>query len=112
MTMIDDIEQIRGRVSLGMAHLDEKYPGHEHRVNLDTLDVGSAWACPLAQATRQSYEVAIWNEHGMDLSTGERDWSAARGFIWPRHCAYELGAINAAWRRAYRVRLARTAQKE
>lgn len=47
--------EINDRVQAGMAFLDEHFPDHVDRVNLDNLDINSGAWCPLAQAAGTFY---------------------------------------------------------
>jgi hypothetical protein len=82
-------------IPAGMAWLDERYPDHVQRVDLDALDLKSTKCCVLAQASGRAYPDAV-ELHKL--------WGAASdlGFIvydLPDHVATEL------WRDAYRARM-------
>lgn len=57
---------IRERVARGMAFLDQYYPGHVERVNLERLNIHSGTACPLGQAygleraLKEGYSTPFW----------------------------------------------------
>lgn len=47
------------RVQAGMAFLDQHYPGHEERVDLDDFEISNGHTCALAQAADNHYSEAV-----------------------------------------------------
>lgn len=97
--MTDDVVSL---VRKGMAYLDERYPGHDARVNLDTLNVGDSIRCPLAQAHGAYYAKAREAQHLSEQASIKLGFSVAHYGIG--QVLQDLQALTDEWRHQYTQR--------
>lgn len=89
-------------ISAGLAFMDQQYPGWRSRVNPDTLDIGDACNCVLAQATGRDYnevvhEIGLRPMAAAELGIYVIDNSPGRGYSPETRAAYRQ--LTGAWRR-------------
>ena len=86
-------------IPAGMAWLDEHYPDHVQRVDLDQLDLRYGYRCPLGQASGMHYADAVT---GHDL---DRSWRAYQlGFILHQPEGVTFAEGTRLWIEAYQAR--------
>ena len=94
---------IAERVAKGAAFLDEREPGWDARIDLDTLDLGSSHCCVLGQ---------LHGGFGAGLAATGLDDGDGRdielGFFWTDAHRFSLddepGALAAEWKRVITAR--------
>jgi len=90
------------RVSAGMAWLDERYPGHEHRFDAGRFSITSPMRCALAQASGKCWSDAA-SDQGMDVyDVGDYDNIADLGFVIINEA--DRAPLELAWIKAYAAR--------
>lgn len=82
MELNEELELIPERIESGCDFLTTHYPGWQERTNLNTLNVGSAQFCPLAQASADENEDGNYDKAKSKL--GLTGWQAIElGFSIP-----------------------------
>lgn len=96
------MDTIKERVRAGMALLDERVPGWEQRIDLDTLHLGDCTTCVMGHVFG-SFNAGL-RKLGPPIYSSSA-WSTSRdfGFSGPME---HYGALTRAWKRAIRARLA------
>lgn len=99
------------RVAKGVALLDEKRPGWERELDLETLDIRNGSCCVTAQLSGESYWVAGMDQLG--LTEGDNGTYVAHGFnaedYLPGDVNYDTNdvypVLNSLWRDVVTERL-------
>lgn len=98
--MTDDVITL---VRKGMAYLDERYPGHDSRVDLGILHVGDSVRCPLAQAAGVYYAKAREAQGLSEREAIKLGFSVAHYGIG--HTLKAMDALTNEWRAQYTDRI-------
>ena len=98
------------RVQAGMAFLDQYFPGHDDRVDLDDFEISSAERCALSQASGDHYSDAadeLYDTTGIDLREFDSENRLYRAQVLGFLCLDSDPSgdrLNHAWITAYRAR--------
>lgn len=93
---------IRERVARGMAFLDEHYPDHAERVDLERLNIHSGMLCPLGQA--YGPERAFWQGYSTAFWAAETAHPNIRMYDFGFIADQDGDMFNMVWREAYETR--------
>lgn len=93
------------RVAKGVALLDEKRPGWEREIDLDTLDIENGTSCVTAQLSGTSawYDgmyaldltMRTYTEHGFRVDDGDQDDYATLNILWKALITTRLASQDA-----------------
>lgn len=101
---------IAERVAAGMAFLDDVFPGWEHKINLEVLDLSDCAACVIGQVAGGDAEDGLWSMNLPDdvmKRAKYESWPTAFGFnVQPGSSivSRRYANLTAGWRRAIRAR--------